>query len=123
MFAADFEYRKAGSIMEAVQLLADNPGAKLLAGGHSLIPLMRFRLARPEVVIDIGGIANLRGITVSGDTINIGTPKSPTPPTCSGPTACWPRRPAASATRRYAIAAPSAATWPTPTRPPTGRRC
>ena len=72
MFAADFEYRKAGSIMEAVQLLGDNPGAKLLAGGHSLIPLMRFRLARPEVVIDIGGIANLRGITVSGDTINIG---------------------------------------------------
>ncbi len=73
MFAADFEYRKAGSIMEAVQLLADNPGAKLLAGGHSLIPLMRFRLARPEVVIDISGIANLRGISVSGDTINIGS--------------------------------------------------
>ena len=72
MFAADFEYRKAGSIAEAVQLLSDNPGAKLLAGGHSLIPLMRFRLARPEVVIDIGGITNLRGITVSGDTINIG---------------------------------------------------
>lgn len=72
MFAADFEYRKAGSIAEAVQLLSDNPGAKLLAGGHSLIPLMRFRLARPEVVIDIGGVANLRGITVSGDTINIG---------------------------------------------------
>ena len=73
MFAADFEYRKAGSIAEAVQLLSDNPGAKILAGGHSLIPLMRFRLARPEVVIDIGGIANLRGITVSGDTINIGS--------------------------------------------------
>ena len=72
MFAADFEYRKAGSIAEAVQLLSDNPGAKILAGGHSLIPLMRFRLARPEVVIDIGGIANMRGITVSGDTINIG---------------------------------------------------
>ena len=73
MFAADFEYRKAGSIAEAVQLLSDNPGAKILAGGHSLIPLMRFRLARPEVVIDIGGISNLRGITVSGDTINIGS--------------------------------------------------
>ena len=72
MFAAEFEYRKAGSITEAVQLLADNPDAKLLAGGHSLIPLMRFRLARPEVVIDIGGIANLRGITVSSDTISIG---------------------------------------------------
>ncbi len=72
MFAADFEYRKAGSIAEAVQLLSDNPGAKILAGGHSLIPLMRFRLARPEVVIDIGGIANMKGISVSGDTINIG---------------------------------------------------
>ena len=72
MFAADFEYRKAGSIAEAVQLLSENPGAKILAGGHSLIPLMRFRLARPEVVIDVGGIANMRGITVSGDTINIG---------------------------------------------------
>ena len=72
MFAAEFEYRKAGSIAEAVQLLSDNPDAKLLAGGHSLIPLMRFRLARPELLIDIGGIANLRGITVSGDTINIG---------------------------------------------------
>ncbi len=72
MFAAEFEYRKAGSIAEAVQLLSENPGAKLLAGGHSLIPLMRFRLARPEIVIDIGGIANLRGITVTGNTINIG---------------------------------------------------
>lgn len=72
MFAAEFEYRKAVSIAEAVQLLSDNPGAKLLAGGHSLIPLMRFRLARPEVVIDIGGISGLRGISVSGDTINIG---------------------------------------------------
>ena len=72
MFAADFEYRKAGSIAEAVQLLSDNPGAKILAGGHSLIPLMRFRLARPEVVIDIGGIANLKGISITGDTINIG---------------------------------------------------
>ena len=72
MFAADFEYRKAGSIAEAVQSLSENPGAKILAGGHSLIPLMRFRLARPEVVIDVGGIANMRGITVSGDTINIG---------------------------------------------------
>ena len=72
MFAADFEYRKAGSIAEALQLLSDNPGAKILAGGHSLIPLMRFRLARPEVVIDIGGISDLLGITIGDDTINIG---------------------------------------------------
>ena len=72
MFAAEFEYRKAGSVAEAVQLLSENPEAKLLAGGHSLIPLMRFRLARPELLVDIGGIANLRGISVSGDVITIG---------------------------------------------------
>ena len=72
MFAAEFEYRKAGSIAEAVQLLADNADARLLAGGHSLIPLMRFRLARPELIIDIGGIAGLRGISVSDDAIRIG---------------------------------------------------
>jgi carbon-monoxide dehydrogenase medium subunit len=72
MFAAEFEYRKAGSIADAVRLLSENPGAKLLAGGHSLIPLMRFRLARPEVVIDIGGIDGLRGIRISDGTINIG---------------------------------------------------
>lgn len=72
MFAAEFEYRRAASIGEAVQLLAENPGAKLLAGGHSLIPLMRFRLARPELVIDIGGIGELRGISVEGDRISMG---------------------------------------------------
>lgn len=72
MFAAEFEYRKAGSIADAVRLLSENPGAKLLAGGHSLIPLMRFRLARPEVVIDIGGIDGLRGIRISDGSINIG---------------------------------------------------
>ena len=72
MFAAEFEYRKAGSVAEAVQLLSDHPEARLLAGGHSLIPLMRFRLARPEMLIDIGGIADLKGIAVSGDTIRIG---------------------------------------------------
>ena len=72
MYPANFEYRKASSIADAVRLLSENPGAKLLAGGHSLIPLMRFRLARPEVLIDIGGVDGLRGVTVSGDTINIG---------------------------------------------------
>ena len=72
MYPAEFEYQKATSIADAVRLLSENPEAKLIAGGHSLIPLMRFRLARPEVLIDIGGIEGLRGITVSGDHINIG---------------------------------------------------
>ena len=72
MFAAEFEYRKAGSVDEAIQLLSDNPDAKLLAGGHSLIPLMRFRLARPAMLIDIGGIAELKGIRVDRSTVRIG---------------------------------------------------
>ena len=53
-------------------MLSEGPDARLLAGGHSLIPLMRFRLARPETLIDIGGIDGLRGISVSGGNINIG---------------------------------------------------
>ena len=72
MFAAEFEYRKAGSVDEAIRLLSDHPDAKLLAGGHSLIPLMRFRLARPEMLIDIGGIAELKGINVDRSTVRIG---------------------------------------------------
>ena len=72
MFAAEFEYRKAGSVADAIQLLSDHPDAKLLAGGHSLIPLMRFRLARPAMLVDIGDIAALKGISVSGDTVSIG---------------------------------------------------
>ena len=72
MFAAEFEYRKAGSVDDAIRLLSDNPDARLLAGGHSLIPLMRFRLARPAMLIDIGAIDALRVISVNGDAITIG---------------------------------------------------
>lgn len=55
MFATEFEYRKASSVQEAIQLLSNNSEAKILAGGHGLIPLMKLRLARPPMVIDIGG--------------------------------------------------------------------
>jgi carbon-monoxide dehydrogenase medium subunit len=72
MFAADFEYYRAGSVAEAGQLLAAHPGAKLLAGGHSLIPLLKLRLAAPGAVIDIGRIAELRGIAADGDGLRIG---------------------------------------------------
>ena len=72
MFAADFEYYRAGSVAEAGQLLAAHPGAKLLAGGHSLIPLLKLRLAAPAAVIDIGRIAELRGISADGDGLRIG---------------------------------------------------
>ena len=66
MYAADFDYYRAGSLAEAGELLQKHPGAKLLAGGHSLIPLLKLRLAVPETVIDIGRITQLRGITVDG---------------------------------------------------------
>jgi carbon-monoxide dehydrogenase medium subunit len=73
VYAADFDYHRAHSLAEAQQLLAAHPGAKLLAGGHSLIPLMKLRLAAPETVIDIGRIAELRGIATAGDGLRIGS--------------------------------------------------
>ena len=72
MFAADFDYYRAGSVAEAGALLKQHPGAKLLAGGHSLIPLLKLRLAAPAAVIDIGRIAELKGITVGGGLVRIG---------------------------------------------------
>jgi carbon-monoxide dehydrogenase medium subunit len=72
MYSADFDYHRARSLADAQRLLAAHPGAKLLAGGHSLIPLMKLRLATPPAVIDIGRIPELRGISRSGDTIRIG---------------------------------------------------
>ena len=72
MFAAEFEYTKANSVSEAIQLLGSNEGAKILAGGHSLIPMMKLRLARPPMVIDIGGIEEMRGISVENGTLRIG---------------------------------------------------
>ena len=72
MFAADFDYHRASSVAEAGQLLAKYPEAKLLAGGHSLIPLLKLRLATPATVIDIGRLADLKGITVSNGVLKIG---------------------------------------------------
>jgi len=72
MYSADFDYHRARSLAEVHSLLAAHPDAKLLAGGHSLIPLMKLRLAAPSALIDIGRIPELRGISASGGTIRIG---------------------------------------------------
>ncbi len=52
MYAPEFDYHRAGSVAEAIQLLGSHQDAKLLAGGQSLIPLMKLRLARPAVLVD-----------------------------------------------------------------------
>jgi aerobic carbon-monoxide dehydrogenase medium subunit len=72
MYSSEFDYYRAGSVAEASQLLQKHPGAKLLAGGHSLIPLLKLRLAAPPALIDIGRIAELKGVTVSDGTVRIG---------------------------------------------------
>ena len=72
MFPANTNYHRAGSVAEAVQLLAANEGAKVLAGGHSLIPAMKLRLAAPEALVDIGHIDALRGISLEAGFLVIG---------------------------------------------------
>lgn len=67
-----FNYVKAKSLAEAQSLLAANPEAKLLAGGMTLIPTLKQRLAQPSHLVDIGGLAELRGIEVKGGQLAIG---------------------------------------------------
>ena len=73
MFPAPFDYVRATTLSEAVELLVRHgEDAKILAGGHSLIPAMKLRLARPTVVIDIGRVAELNYVRDSGGQISIG---------------------------------------------------
>lgn len=72
MFAPAFDYYRAGSVAEAADLLRKYPGAKVLAGGHSLIPLLKLRLAAPAALIDIGRIAELKGVSVKDGVLRIG---------------------------------------------------
>jgi carbon-monoxide dehydrogenase medium subunit len=67
-----FDYQRAASVDEALAKLKAADGAKLLAGGHSLIPLMKLRLSEPGTLIDIARIPGLAGIRDVGDVIDIG---------------------------------------------------
>jgi len=67
-----FDYSRATSVDDALAKLAANGDAKLIAGGHSLIPAMKFRLSAPATLIDIGRIPELSGIRAKGDAIEIG---------------------------------------------------
>ena len=73
MIPSPFDFVRAGSVAEAVAALAEHgEDAKLLAGGHSLLPIMKLRLAVPTVLIDISGIAELSYVRVEGDEVAIG---------------------------------------------------
>ncbi len=73
MTPVDFDYERATSVDEALQLLRDGgPNAKLLAGGHSLLPAMKLRLSAPSTLIDVSEISELAGITEDGDRLRVG---------------------------------------------------
>ncbi len=73
MIPGSFAYHRPKSVSEAVALLADlGEEARPLAGGHSLIPMMKFRLATPEHLVDLAGIGDLKGIRSDGSAIVIG---------------------------------------------------
>lgn len=63
MYPQQFEYVRPSSVEEAIGILASNPDAKVLAGGHSLIPAMKLRLAAPGTIVDIGKIDSLVGVS------------------------------------------------------------
>ena len=72
MIPAPFDYEVAESVEHAIELLGSKEDAKLLAGGHSLLPLMKFRLARPAMLVDIGRVSGLAGVTDGGEHLAIG---------------------------------------------------
>jgi hypothetical protein len=65
----DFAYHKPTSIADAVKILSADPDAKPVSGGHTLLPALKHRLNRPSALVDLSGIAELRGIRREGDTV------------------------------------------------------
>lgn len=72
MIPASFDYRRASTVAEAIGMLGSDADAKALAGGHSLLPLMRLRLARPSLLVDIARIEGLSYVRSEGGEIAIG---------------------------------------------------
>jgi aerobic carbon-monoxide dehydrogenase medium subunit len=73
MIPASFDYARPASLEEAIGALASGgDDAKVIAGGQSLMPLLRLRLAYPSVLVDVGGLAQLRGVTDTGEHLVIG---------------------------------------------------
>jgi carbon-monoxide dehydrogenase medium subunit len=73
MIPAKFDYVRPSSVGEAVRALNEGgEDAKVIAGGQSLLPLLRLRLAYPELLVDVGGLSDLRGVRDEGDSLLIG---------------------------------------------------
>ena len=72
MLLREVEYVRPSSVDEAVRLLASHDGARALAGGQTLVSVMKARAASPDVLVDLGKLEDLRAITVSGDTLQLG---------------------------------------------------
>ncbi len=72
MYPASFDYYRPKNLKEAVALLRKTRDAKLLAGGHSLLPAMKLRVSAPSALIDLGRVKGLDGIKVGKSTIKIG---------------------------------------------------
>lgn len=72
MIPTSFNYSRAASLDDALQALAANDGTKVIAGGHSLLPVMKFRLAQPAALVDIAHLPELRGISETAGGVRIG---------------------------------------------------
>jgi carbon-monoxide dehydrogenase medium subunit len=72
MIPAQFDYVRPTSVADAVTALGSSEDAKVISGGQSLLPLLRLRLAYPDLLVDIGGLSSLRGVRSEGDWLSIG---------------------------------------------------
>ena len=124
MYPAQFDYHTPGTIKEALDLLGKHKDdAKLLAGGHSLLPAMKLRLAQPKHLVDLRKISGLSGIKEEGGTLVIGAMAThhavESSAVVKSKCPCSRRRPPRSATPWCATWGRSAAAWPTRIPPPT----
>ena len=78
MIPTGFDYEVAESTDHALELLRTKEDAKLIAGGHSLLPLMKLRLAQPGTLVDIGRVSELRGVRMGATTWRSGRPRATT---------------------------------------------
>ena len=124
MIPAEFDYVAPESLDAALAALREGgEDAKLLAGGHSLIPLMKLRLAAPTLLVDLRRVPGLTGVRRENGTVRIGAMTRHHDGRDRGTSGSRRRRRRRSPTSRCATAARSAGRSRTATRPPTCRRC